>query len=118
MNCVNTTCGKPVISTDCDFTFKVLLCKQCSTNLKRARSRIRSELEVLLATLDDTLRFGVTSDLHFADRVDESTTREDVLEFITKLDKLCRNTSRMTNSSKSMKPNAITADGPKSSIKQ
>lgn len=118
MNCVNTSCGKPITGTDGDFTFKVLLCKECSTNLQRFRSRVRSELEVMLATLDDTLRFSVTSDLQFAGSVDEATTREEILEFMIELDKQCRNTSKTTTSSKSTKPNAITAGGSRSSTKQ
>lgn len=118
MNCVNPPCGKPIVGNDGDFTFKVLLCGECSTKLKKIRDRAKSELEVTLVTLEDALRFSVTSDLQFSGTIDELTTREQVLEFVVELDKQCRNTSKMTTSSKSTKLSATTVGGSRSSTKQ
>lgn len=115
MRCMN--CGDSLTERTTDFTLRVMLCKKCAVMLSRLRDRIRSEVETLLATLDDTLRFGVTDAEAFPGGVDEKTTRDQVLRFIVSLDEKCRNTSRTTTSSKSTKPSATTASGNGSSTK-
>lgn len=114
MKCLN--CDEELTDRTTDFTLKVMLCKPCAVKVSRLKARLRSELEVLLATLDDSMRFGITTqEVLPAD--DDGASRQDLLEFAVRLDTKCRNTSRTTTSSRSSSPSANTADGSESSTK-
>lgn len=111
MKCIH--CSKNLDEKATDFSLKVMLCKQCAVRVTRLRARIRSELEVLLAQLDDTMRFALTvQDLPGTG--DSELSRRTLLQYITDMDERCR---FQTQSSKSMKQSVSIADGSGSSSK-
>ena len=65
MLCLN--CSSQVDEGGAKFFLKVLLCDTCAAKSKALRDRAKSELETVLATLDDVFRHALTSgklDLH------------------------------------------------------
>lgn len=95
MKCMN--CGEELTQRTSDFTLKVLLCKSCAMRVDKLKRRLRSELETLLATLDDTMRFGITSQVQLPAE-DDDVNRQYLLEFIVRLDADCRSTTRASKS--------------------
>jgi len=110
MYCLNTVCKKALNDREAEVYLKVMLCKQCASRTRKLRDRARSQIEVLLATLDDTLQYSLLSDEEFSEE-------DTLLEYIVRVQKKCRSTSKTTTSSKSMKPSASSADGSGSSHK-
>ena len=113
MNCVN--CNKDVPEDKMQLAMQVLLCPPCSKGLMQLRSKLRGEVEGLLARLDTSLRFRVTQGgLQF----DKLLDRSDLLHGVARMDgaareAACRN--KTIPSSKSTKPAAITAGTKRSS---
>lgn len=54
MNC--TSCGRYVAEGKSVFYLQVYLCPECAKAARLIRDKLRSELEVVLATLDDSMR--------------------------------------------------------------
>jgi hypothetical protein len=108
MKCIR--CKKELTEKTTDFSLKVMLCNSCSVKVQRARDRIRSELEVLVTTLDDTMRFAVLS----GELPSETATRSELLQFIVTKDEKCH---QATPSSRNTELLAPTADGRSASSK-
>lgn len=102
MKCLH--CSKGLDQDTADFTLKIMLCKSCAVQVVRLENRLRSVLEVLLTTLDETVRFAVLSN----GLPQQTATRADLLRFIADMDERCR---QQIQSSKSTGPLAATADG-------
>lgn len=105
MKCTNVGCDTQVQQDDMRLVVKAMLCLGCAKRVLAFRDRVRSELEVTLATLDDTLRYILTSDMQFP-----SDAGATPLEFIAKAQR-CRSTPKTTTSSKNTRPGAPTVVG-------
>ena len=110
MKCTNKDCTADLDEKDVQLTLKVLLCRKCTKEIQALRARLRSELEVALATLDDTLRMALLNGVSIPTGVTP-------LETVAEVQKQCRSIEKTTISSKSTKLGAITAGGNESSSK-
>jgi hypothetical protein len=106
MKCL--VCDSELTERTTDFSLKVMLCQGCAIRVSKTRDRIRSEVEVLLATVDDAMRFAVLS----KDLPSEDLSRDGMLKFIIAMDKLCR---QGTRSLESTRLSATTVAGGRSS---
>lgn len=106
MHCLH--CKQPLGTEASDFSLKLMLCSSCSCNIKQFRDRIRSELQGLLARVDDVVRYSVTHDLVV------DTQIVGLLHYVIHLDERCH---QAIQSSRTSKLSAITADGSESSPK-
>lgn len=113
MQCLRCSCD--LKEGTADFSLKVMLCSKCAAAVAKLRARMRSELEAVLGSLDETLRFALV-DKRLPEGMDGETPRANCLKFIIEADEQCRNQSR-TRSSRSSKQSATTADGRSSSDK-
>jgi hypothetical protein len=109
MNCLY--CETALDEKTTDFSFKVMLCKKCASNANRLKNRIRSELEVVLAQLDETMRFALTARDMPGGLIAE-LSRSTLLKFIVHMDDRCRN---KTPSSTSSRQSVTAANGERSS---
>lgn len=106
MNCYR--CAGPTDDSTVDFSFKILLCRRCASSIRKLRNQIRSELEVLITFLDETMLFAAVAN----DPVLLMEPNKDRLTLLTeflKADHACRD--EKTRSSKSTKLSAPTVTG-------
>lgn len=108
MKCIR--CKKDMTEGSTDFSLKVMLCSSCAIKVKRVHDRVRSELEVLLTTLDDVMRFALLSGDLPTDTLDST----ELLQFTVTMGEKCR---QQTRSSKSSEQPVTTADGESGSSK-
>jgi len=101
-------CKQDIDEKTTDFSLRIMLCKRCAGLVAKLKDRIKSELEVLLANLDSTMRFAVTAQ-DLPGGVETAVSRQALLHFIVHMDERCR--SQTTLSSRSTKQSVTIASG-------